>query len=151
MSLLQRELGRPGERRNNVGIERDVSEREGVFMSAHLECRLYYDQSAPVLFNNESIDYRVHANAGDPHHARGFDLSFASVVLEGQSILHHTRDPRSGVCFDTTFVEFAFHMPANLVPHARHEPISHLDDDHSWLPAKPTTFDRVAQQVGHFG
>ena len=55
------------------------------------------------------------------------------------------------VDFDARCFQSIFDIPANLLAHARHQPIGHLDYQYPRFPVKRASFHRIAQKIRHLG
>ena len=55
------------------------------------------------------------------------------------------------VDFDARCFQSIFDIPPNLLTHARHQPIGHLDYQYPRFTVKRAPFHRIAQKIGHLG
>src|SRR5262245_56227120 len=44
-----------------------------------------------------------------------------------------------------------FNKIENLITHAVHHSVALFDDQHAWFTVQRTTFERIEEQIGHFG
>ena len=71
-------------------------------------------------------------------------------MLKRYSPCGYFDDGRFGVDLDARGFQSIFDVAANLLAHAGHQPVGHLDYKHPRFTVKRASFHRIAQKIGHF-
>src|SRR5947207_8538933 len=143
-SLLKCQLGRALKCRYHVVVKGDVSEREDVFITAHLQSWFNHEQATPVFINLELFYQRIHAHPRHPNDCGGFDFGLFMIVLESDALLSHAHNPCVRERLNARMTQSGLDKFANLIAHAWYQAVRHLDHQHARLATQRATFHGVA-------
>ena len=111
----------------------DVSEREDVFITAHLQSWFNHEQATPVFINLELFYQRIHAHPRRPSDCGGFDFGLFMIVLESDALLSHAHNPCVSERLNARMKQSGLDKLANLIAHAWYQAVRHLDHQHARL------------------